>query len=189
LNVLNYVDVPSRNQFYSAYASPASYAVNYGDVGTSQSYGPVFGQLTNFTVALPTIPSGASDGLYWSMDALYRGISTPTGVANWHGAYGNAYGVATSTGGSFAQYSSYALSPSLWQSQVIASISTTQDDQFAELSTFGQTSQTLFYAQTNYPPIYATPLSAYNTLLDGSCTVTTNQTSESISKNTTTATS
>jgi len=188
-NVLNYVDVPSHNQFYSSYASPAAYAVNYADVALSQQYGPIFGQLTNFTVSLPTIPSGASDGLYWTMDALYRGISTPSGVANWHGAYGNAYGVATSTGGTFAQYSANAVSPSLWQSNVISLISSTQTTQFAELSGFGQTDSTLLDAQKNDPPIYSTPLSAYNTLFDGSCTVGTNQTSEAISKNTTTAAS
>lgn len=184
-NVLNNVSVPCQNQFYSSYASPAAYAVNYASTSLSEQYGPIFGQLTNFTVGLPTVPSGASNGLYWTMDALYRGISTPTGVSNWHGAYGNAYGVATSTGGSFAEYSANALSPSLWQSNVIALISSTQTTQFAELSGFGQTDSTLLAAQTNYPAVYATPLSPYNTLLDGSCTVVANQTSEAITKNTT----
>ena len=168
--------LPDDKVYYSAYASPASYAVNYGISSVSTQYGPTFGRVQNLVVGCVNPPS-APYLIGWSLDGYYRGVPTDAQLNNWHGAYGNAYGIAIAAAADNVAISDYipaATNPAAWAS-VIGQIGSTLPTQFAELSGFGSTDATLYQAQTTYPTVTST--SPFNVLdARGGVTITTNQT-------------
>jgi hypothetical protein len=169
--------LPDDKVYYSAYASPASYAVNYGISSVSTQYGPTFGRVQNLVVSCAN-PPVAPYLIGWSLDGYYRGVPTDAQLNNWHGAYGNAYGIAVAAAADDVAISDYipaATNPSAWAS-TIQQIGGTPSTQFAELSGFGSTDPVLYQAQTNFPIV--TGVSPYNVLdARGGVTFTTNQTS------------
>jgi hypothetical protein len=179
--------LPDDKVYYSAYASPASYAVNYGISSLSTQYGPTFGRVQNLVIGCVNPPS-APYLIGWALDGYYRGVPTDAQLNNWHGAYGNAYGIAIATATDNVAISNYipaATDPAAW-ANLIQQIGTDIPNpppppaqtkyQFAGLSGFGSTDQTLYEAQTNYPTI--TSVSPYNVLnAQGSVSITSNQTS------------
>jgi len=170
--------LPDQNVFYSAYTSPAAYGVNYGSKSVSAQYGPAFARMQNLVVGGQSLPS-APYFIGWTLDGYYRGVRKDDQINNWHGAYGNSYGVAIASASDNKAISNYipaATNPSTWDSTVIKKINNTIPTQFAELSGFGSTDPILFQAQINYPEI--TSLSPYNVLdARGGVIFTTNQTS------------
>lgn len=159
------------DQFYSDYASPAAYAVNYGSVSLSSYYGPVFARVSNMLVGCSNPPVSPLF-IGWTLDGYYRGVNTDANINSWHGAYGNSYGIAMASeadGVSISSYPAAATNPVTWDSTVIKAIGSTLPTQFAELSTFGSTDANLYIAQTTYPTI--TGQSPYNVLADQGCTI------------------
>jgi len=169
--------LPDDKVFYSTYASPAAYAVNYGISSVSTQYGPTFGRVQNLVVGCANPPSDPHL-IGWSLDGYYRGVRTDADLNNWHGAYGNAYGIAIAAAAdnvAISTYPSAATDPVAWAA-VISKIGSTPPTQFAELSGFGSTDATLYQAQTLYPTI--TSVSPFNVLdARGGVSFTSNQTS------------
>jgi hypothetical protein len=158
-NALQAFTLPHDKLYYFSYSSPASSAVEHGDTDAAETFGPVFSRIQNMVVSIPG--GSAQTDWAWSLDADYRAISTNADLYNnWHGQYGNGFGMAVATNLPIDVYSPNTASPSLWQSNVIGAIAYTQATQFAELSGFGTTDPVLFSAQTT-SPVYSGNLQSF----------------------------
>ena len=115
-NNLTAVTVEDSNSISYDY----SYKMGADTTTNSENYGPIFARYQNVQIQQKNLSSGLTP--CWSLDYKFRGMGTDnTTLKNWHGFYGQTYGVAYAPIGSdilICNYNDYLLTPEKYYNTV-----------------------------------------------------------------------